>query len=193
MLETRVRADNTVRRRRMCKSCGTRWRTSEQISEIYKISSQPEPDNTYFKRLKQKPGQIGLGKWSKLSDEVVIAIYKADRTISRVELANRFGVSVPTVRLIQIGQTHQDIIKMVDGGKAAAKTKSEASKRLLKPKASKSSSPPQRKRVLTKSKATKLFCADCNFCENGCCTMDIPEYETEGPRFAEECSIFIPR
>lgn len=105
MMETRVRSDNAVRRRRTCASCGHRWSTLERI-----YAKLPHPQ-------KGKPvPRLDPYRKRKLTSEQVLAIYHADLAqTTLLELANRHGVTRETVRQIRAGETHRKLLANSDG------------------------------------------------------------------------------
>lgn len=103
-METRVRSDNAVRRRRVCISCGHRWSTLERI-----YAKLPHPQ-------KGKPvPRLDPYRKRKLNREQVLAIYHADLSATTlVDLASRYGVTRETVRQIRAGLTHRKLLASTD-------------------------------------------------------------------------------
>lgn len=98
-METRVRSDNAVRRRRICASCGHRWSTLERI---YKKLPHPQKGQV-TPRLRPHRG--------KLTTEQVLAIYHADTDKTPLlALAEKYGVSREAIRQLRAGLTYKSVL-----------------------------------------------------------------------------------
>lgn len=99
-LETRIRPDGTVRRRRECDGCGHRFSSLERVYVKIPSAMKGQPLDR-FKDTQHK---------SRLTDEQVLAIYHSSKNVSTVELARRHGISKEAVRQIQRGITHKKVL-----------------------------------------------------------------------------------
>lgn len=102
VMESRLRCDNAMRRRRRCEECGHRWSTLERV-----FTKIPHPlKGQRVQRLEPHHHP------RKLTDEQAVAIFHAkDQGQTMKALAERYGVSRETIRGIWRGRSRVSAIR----------------------------------------------------------------------------------
>lgn len=106
ILETRTRSDGTIRRRRQCLNCSTRFTTLERF--FRKLPATPKQRAT----INLPPPHFP----ARLAPEAVLTIFHSPASVTSTELARRFHVTRQAITDVRKGRSHIKVIEALSQG-----------------------------------------------------------------------------